>query len=95
MEALLPLCEDEDPQKELDNGGVPQLGELTLHNGTIYRWNRAVYGISENGKPHLRIELRCRPVAVRRTRRAEPRAVAEVVAAARCGRPAAPARAPR
>ncbi|MGK5694233.1 glutamate--cysteine ligase [Streptomyces sp. URMC 128] len=58
--ALLPLCEDEDPQQELDRGGVPQLGELTLHNGTIYRWNRPVYAVTESG-PHLRIENRVLP----------------------------------
>ncbi|MFE6097166.1 glutamate--cysteine ligase [Streptomyces massasporeus] len=58
--ALLPLCEDEDPQKELDSGGVPQLGELTLHNGTIYRWNRPIYAVTDSG-PHLRIENRVLP----------------------------------
>ena len=26
---------------------VPQLKALRLHNGTIYRWNRACYGITE------------------------------------------------
>jgi len=51
----------EDPLKVLDEGGVPELRALRLHNGTIYRWNRACYGISENGKPHLRIELRVLP----------------------------------
>ncbi len=58
--ALLPLCDDEDPQQALDSGGVPQLGELTLHNGTIYRWNRPVYAVTESG-PHLRIENRVLP----------------------------------
>ena len=33
--ALLPICDEEDPQRTLDAGGVPELGELTLHNGTI------------------------------------------------------------
>ncbi len=45
----------------LNRGEVPELRALRLHNGTIYRWNRACYGISENGKPHLRIELRILP----------------------------------
>jgi CBS domain-containing protein len=45
----------------LNRGAVPELRALRLHNGTIYRWNRACYGISENGKPHLRIELRVLP----------------------------------
>lgn len=52
---------EEDALAVLDKGGVPQLKALRLHNGTIYRWNRACYGISENGKPHLRIELRILP----------------------------------
>jgi CBS domain-containing protein/gamma-glutamylcysteine synthetase len=45
----------------LNGGRIPELRALRLHNGTIYRWNRACYGISENGKPHLRIELRILP----------------------------------
>jgi len=32
-----------------------------LHNGTVYRWNRACYGFSEDGPPHLRIENRVLP----------------------------------
>ena len=50
-----------DPLGMLDRGEIPELKALRLHNGTIYRWNRACYGISENGKPHLRIELRVLP----------------------------------
>jgi CBS domain-containing protein len=45
----------------LNRGEIPELRALRLHNGTIYRWNRPCYGISENGKPHLRIELRILP----------------------------------
>ena len=45
----------------LNRGEIPELRALRLHNGTIYRWNRPCYGISENGKPHLRIELRVLP----------------------------------
>ncbi|MDB4935855.1 MAG: hypothetical protein JWP87_2827 [Labilithrix sp.] len=52
---------EEDANAVLDRGGIPELKALRLHNGTIYRWNRACYGISENGKPHLRIELRVLP----------------------------------
>lgn len=52
---------EEDALAVLDRGEVPQLKALRLHNGTIYRWNRAVYGIGDNGKPHLRIELRILP----------------------------------
>ncbi|GHE48134.1 hypothetical protein GCM10018785_17230 [Streptomyces longispororuber] len=58
--ALIPLCEDEDPQRVLDEGGVPRLAELTLLNGTVYRWNRPVYGIAD-GVPHLRVENRVLP----------------------------------
>lgn len=58
--ALLPLREDEDPAEALDSGEAPQLSELTLHNGTVYRWNRPVYAV-EHGRPHLRIENRVLP----------------------------------
>jgi gamma-glutamyl:cysteine ligase YbdK (ATP-grasp superfamily) len=58
--ALLPLREDEDPTKALDNGEAPQLAELTLHNGTVYRWNRPVYAV-DAGLPHLRVENRVLP----------------------------------
>ncbi len=51
---------DEDPLKALDEGRIPKLTALRFHNGTVYRWNRACYGISE-GKPHLRIENRVLP----------------------------------
>jgi hypothetical protein len=58
--ALLPLCDDEDPVAALDLGEAPQLAELTLHNGTIYRWNRPVYAV-DDGLPHLRVENRVLP----------------------------------
>ncbi len=58
--ALLPLCEDDDPVAALDRGEAPQLAELTLHNGTIYRWNRPVYAVV-GGLPHLRVENRVLP----------------------------------
>jgi gamma-glutamyl:cysteine ligase YbdK (ATP-grasp superfamily) len=58
--ALLPICDDEDPIAVLADGGVPQLRELTLHNGTIYRWNRPVYQVVD-GVPHLRVENRVMP----------------------------------
>ncbi|MGP4004199.1 glutamate--cysteine ligase [Streptomyces sp. 8N706] len=58
--ALLPLCDAEDPLDTLDGGDIPQLAELTLHNGTIYRWNRPVYAVV-HGKPHLRVENRVLP----------------------------------
>ncbi|WP_235298125.1 CBS domain-containing protein [Portibacter marinus] len=43
------------------NGEVPKLKALQVHNSTVYRWNRPCYGISDNGKPHLRIENRILP----------------------------------
>lgn len=42
----------------IKRGEVPKLRALQVHNSTIYRWNRPCYGISDNGKPHLRIENR-------------------------------------
>lgn len=55
-------CETEDdPLAMVKRGEVPSLRALRLHNGTVYRWNRACYGISDNGKPHLRIENRVIP----------------------------------
>jgi hypothetical protein len=58
--ALLPVCEDEDPMATIAAGEVPRLPELTLHNGTIYRWNRPVYEVVR-GRPHMRIENRVLP----------------------------------
>jgi gamma-glutamyl:cysteine ligase YbdK (ATP-grasp superfamily) len=58
--ALLPICEDEDPLAVLDDGAIPQLAEMSLHNGTVYRWNRPVYGVVD-GTPHLRVENRVLP----------------------------------
>src|ERR1700748_2273524 len=58
--ALLPVCDEEDPVVVLDQGGCPQLSEMSLHNGTVYRWNRPVYAVSD-GLPHLRVENRVLP----------------------------------
>jgi hypothetical protein len=58
--ALLPISEEEDPVSVFESGGTPQLSELRLHNGTIYRWNRPVYDI-QGGRPHLRVENRVLP----------------------------------
>ena len=58
--ALLPICEDEDPLAVLDSGACPQLAEMSLHNGTIYRWNRPIYALVD-GTPHLRVENRVLP----------------------------------
>jgi CBS domain-containing protein len=51
---------DEDPFDVLRQGNVPRLKALRLHNGTVYRWNRPCYGITD-GRPHLRIENRYIP----------------------------------
>jgi gamma-glutamyl:cysteine ligase YbdK (ATP-grasp superfamily) len=58
--ALLPICEEEDPLAALDSGGCPQLAEMSLHNGTVYRWNRPVYAVVGD-TPHLRVENRVLP----------------------------------
>lgn len=58
--ALLPICEDEDPLAALESGACPKLDEMSLHNGTIYRWNRPVYA-AVDGRPHLRVENRVLP----------------------------------
>jgi CBS domain-containing protein len=58
--ALVGTDLDENPNAMLDRGEIPQLKALRLHNGTIYRWNRACFGITD-GKPHLRIENRVIP----------------------------------
>ncbi|MFV0406546.1 MAG: glutamate--cysteine ligase [Propioniciclava sp.] len=58
--ALLPELSDEDPQEIMAAGGIPQLAEMRLHNGTIYRWNRPVYDTAD-GVAHLRLENRVLP----------------------------------
>ncbi len=58
--ALLPIVDDEDPREVIDRGDTPKLGELRLHNGTIYRWNRPVYDVVRD-RPHLRVENRVLP----------------------------------
>lgn len=50
----------EDVEKLLDEGTPPALSALQVHNGTVYRWNRPCYGVTE-GKAHLRIENRVFP----------------------------------
>src|SRR5215813_8412029 len=58
--SLLPLIDEDDPVSELQSGATPELAELTLHNGTVYRWNRPVYAVA-GGEPHLRVENRVLP----------------------------------
>lgn len=58
---LLASQTEEDSMAEVAAGRAPLLKALRLHNGTVYRWNRPCYGISESGRPHLRIEARMLP----------------------------------
>ncbi|MEU4623835.1 glutamate--cysteine ligase [Actinoplanes sp. NPDC023801] len=58
--ALLPICDIHDPAEILERGEIPELSELRLHNGTVYRWNRPIYAVV-NGRPHLRVENRVMP----------------------------------
>lgn len=51
---------EEDSLAALAAGKIPQLNAWRMHNGTIWRWNRACYGVM-NGKPSLRIEARFLP----------------------------------
>jgi len=53
-EPLLPVVGDGRPER-----GGPALDELRLHQGTVWRWNRAIYDPAAGG--HLRIEMRALP----------------------------------
>jgi len=52
---LIPALSD----PESETSGAPLLPELSLHHGTIWPWNRAVY--DSHGDGHLRIEFRSLP----------------------------------
>src|SRR6516225_263775 len=57
---LLPVPGHPDPMAA--SAGPPQappLDELRLHQGTVWRWNRAIYDPASGG--HLRIEMRALP----------------------------------
>jgi len=58
-EPLLPAVGDPPGQFADDQAGVPCLDELRLHQGTVWRWNRAIYDPAAGG--HLRIEMRALP----------------------------------
>ncbi|MCA9559199.1 MAG: CBS domain-containing protein [Myxococcales bacterium] len=58
--AVLALDQPEDAVAVVQQGGVPELYALRLHNGTVYRWNRPCYGVAD-GVAHLRIEHRVLP----------------------------------
>lgn len=61
FQVLLKTDVDEEVFDKLEQGITPKLRALNIHNSTVYRWNRPCYGISPNGKPHLRIENRVFP----------------------------------
>lgn len=56
---LLPVVGEEDPLECLAGGHLPKLEELRLHQGTIWRWNRAIYDANDDG--HVRVEFRALP----------------------------------
>ena len=56
-EPVLPFVSHAPPGR--GNPGAPGLDELRLHQGTVWRWNRAVYDPAAGG--HLRIEMRALP----------------------------------
>ena len=58
---LLSADIEEDSLQKILAGTTPKLRALQVHNSTVYRWNRPCYGVSDNGKPHLRIENRVLP----------------------------------
>ncbi|PYS98295.1 MAG: hypothetical protein DMF63_16715 [Acidobacteria bacterium] len=57
---LLSQAVEENALSELRAGRIPELRAWRLHNGTIWRWNRLCYGVT-NGKPGLRVEARYLP----------------------------------
>jgi gamma-glutamyl:cysteine ligase YbdK (ATP-grasp superfamily) len=56
---LLPLLTEPQPLPGGADTVAPPLHELRLHQGTVWRWNRAVYDPADGG--HLRIEMRALP----------------------------------
>ncbi|HET6814205.1 MAG TPA: glutamate-cysteine ligase family protein [Actinomycetota bacterium] len=58
-EPVLPVLGSERPLELVAAGRVPTLEELRLHQGTVWRWNRAIYDPAGGG--HLRIEMRALP----------------------------------
>jgi len=56
---MLPVVGKQDALSIARAGGIPDLAELRLHSGTVWRWNRPVYDTTDQG--HVRIELRALP----------------------------------
>ena len=61
FKVLLSSVSESDSWADIQKGITPKLDSLLIHNSTVYRWNRPQFGISDNGKPHLRIENRVMP----------------------------------
>ncbi len=61
FKVLLTTDVEEDVMECIENKRTPKLKALNIHNSTVYRWNRPCYGISQSGRPHLRIENRILP----------------------------------
>jgi CBS domain-containing protein len=51
---------EQDSLEALSKGEIPEMRALRIHNGTIWKWNRPCYGITD-GKAHMRIENRYIP----------------------------------
>lgn len=60
FDVLLSTTIEKNSLEELKKGKIPKLKALNLLNGTIYRWNRACYGATED-TAHIRIENRYIP----------------------------------
>ncbi len=56
---VLPVLGDLDRRPSSAGRQAPPLDELRLHQGTVWRWNRAIYDPAFGG--HLRIEMRALP----------------------------------
>ncbi len=57
---ILTRAIEENSLEVLEQGKIPGLHAWRMHNGTIWRWNRACYGVM-NDKPSLRVEARFLP----------------------------------
>lgn len=56
---LLPICAKYSSRQQQQDGKMPSLAELRLHQSTVWLWNRPVYDDADGG--HLRIEMRALP----------------------------------
>ena len=56
---VLPVLGNQVPTADGAGGQAPPLDELRLHQGSVWRWNRAIYDPAGGG--HLRIEMRSLP----------------------------------